>query len=556
MTLNKLPVFTLALLFASALQAETSQPKLVVQITVDGLRGDLLSRYESSFGDGGLRHLMEQGVWYTNAHHKHANTETIVGHATLSTGAHPSAHGMIGNAWMNRGSGQLAYNIEDPIFPMLPVAGLDGDGEQVDPAQNVDGSDGRSPLNMLSTTFADELVKTTNGRAKVIGISGKDRSAVAMAGFAGKAFWMSTSTGAFETSTYYYDAYPKWVTDWNAKRPAVAAVGTSWTLSSPIESYLLADNDDRDYETDLKGFGVTFPHPYGDPEDGLYYTQVLISPLGDQITADFAQTAIIAEGLGHDDTTDYLSVSFSGVDATNHFFGPSSLENEEMVRSLDRVLEGFFNFVDVAVGNENVVYVLSADHGMAELPEFVAQRGFQAERMFAEDLQDDLNGVLLNTFGIENAVKYFFRPYIYLDHGAIHEASADKRAVERLIVDTLSDRSGIAVAMPVPPFADQIGHPLEASIRNNFNQRRSGDIYVAQSPYAFLVNKSSLAGMHGSPWNYDSHVPIIFAGPGIKPQRVARDVATTDVAVTLSSLLGTSLPSAATGNALEEVLGD
>lgn len=170
--------------------------------------------------------------------------------------------------------------------------------------------------------------------------------------------------------------------------------------------------------------------------------------------ANFAQTAILAEGLGHDDTTDYLSVSFSGVDATNHFFGPSSLENEEMVRSLDKVLDGFIKFVDVTVGNENVIYVLSADHGMPELPEFVALRGFEAERMFAEDLQEYLNEILVTKFGINNAIKFFFRPYIYLDHDAIQQAGVDKRDVGRTIVDTLTERSGIAVTMPVPPFAD------------------------------------------------------------------------------------------------------
>ncbi|SHI63429.1 Predicted pyrophosphatase or phosphodiesterase, AlkP superfamily [Shimia gijangensis] len=543
-----------ALLLATSLHAETTPPKLIVQITVDGLRADLLSRYEASFVEGGFRRLMEQGVWYTNAHHQHANTETIVGHATLSTGAHPSAHGMIGNAWMDRGSGKLAYNIEDQDYPMLPVAGMEGDGDQVDPSQDLASSDGRSPRNLLSTTFADELVKSTNGRAKVFGISSKDRSAVAMAGHAGKAFWMSTSTGAYESSEYYYEAYPKWVLDWNAKRPADVAIGTDWALSSPLDSYLLAENDDRPYEVDLKGYGRTFPHSYEAPKDGLYYTQVVVSPLGDQLTADFAKAAILNEGLGHDDTTDYLSVSFSGVDAVNHFFGPSSLENEEVTRSLDAVLEQFFEFVDLTVGAENVVYVLSADHGMPELPEFVGQRGFKAERMFAEDLQDDLNALLLNTFGIDNAVKYFFRPYIYLDHDAIREAAVDKRDVERLIVDTLTDRSGIAVAMPIPPFADQVGHPLEVAIRNNYNQQRSGDIYVAQSPYAFLVNKSTLAAMHGSPWAYDTHVPMIFAGPDITPRKISRSVATTDVAVTLSTMLGITLPSAASGNALEEVL--
>ena len=355
---------------------EPNDIRLIVQITVDGLRGDLLHRYEEGFGKNGFRRLMAGGVWYTDAHHLHANTETIVGHATLATGAHPSEHGMIGNVWLDRSTGRLGYNIEDIDSPILAVPGLRGEGEQLDPAQAIAQAGGRSPRNLLASTFSDELFKSNNGRSKVIGISGKDRSAVAMAGHVGKAFWMSTSTGAFETSRYYYEVYPDWALEWNAERPADVAIGTSWELSAPLDSYLLAENDDRSYEMDLKGFGRTFPHPYGNPDDGLYYSQVLVSPLGDELTADFAKAAVVAEELGKDEFPDYLSVSFSGVDATNHFFGPSSLENEEMVRRLDGTLETFFAFLNEEVGSEHILYVLSADHGMPEMPEFIAERGF------------------------------------------------------------------------------------------------------------------------------------------------------------------------------------
>lgn len=548
----KTVVLGVALLTAPVVMAET--PKLIVQITVDGLRGDLLNRYMDSFGEDGFRRLIDNGLWYVDAHHMHANTETIVGHATLATGAHPSEHGMIGNAWFDRSDGRLGYNIEDENFPLLPLSGFDGDGVQVDAAQAAAGTDGRSPVNMLASTFGDELYKANNGRSKVIGISGKDRSAVAMAGHVGKAYWMSTSTGAFQTSTFYHEAYPDWAAAWNAEKPADAWAGKAWELQSAPESYLLFENDDRPYETDLKGFGRTFPHAFGVPEDGIYYTQVLVSPYGDELTAEFAKAALIGEGLGLDAYTDFLSVSFSGVDATNHFFGPSSLENEEIVRRLDRTLADFMGFVEDQVGAEHVLYVLSADHGMPEAVEFMFEQGHAVYRNTVDGLQEELNFELEERFGVVDAVKAFFRPYIYLDHEAIDAAGADTRAIERHIVDHLVATPGIAIALPAVPFEEQRGDYLEGFIRRNYHPLRSGDIYVAQSPYSFLYSEGPISVMHGSPWRYDTHVPVIFAGPGIEPGVVSRQIETVDVAVTLAAMFGTTMPSGAAGVVLDEVM--
>lgn len=545
--------FALALLGGNASAFEAKEVRLIVQITVDGFRGDLLSRYEKTFGQDGFRRLTEGGVWYSDAHHLHANTETIVGHATLATGAHPSEHGMIGNSWFDRADGRLVYNIEDPDYSLLPMSGFEGSGDQLDPTQKAAETTGRSPRNLLATTFGDELFKSNNGRSKIISASGKDRSAVAMAGHVGDAYWFSVENGAYETSTYYFDSYPDWVLNWNSNRPADAAIWTKWSLSNPTESYLLAANDDRPYETDLKGFGRTFPHTFGDPTDGLYYTQVLLSPLGDQLTASFGKAAILGEGLGQDDDVDYLSLSFSGVDATNHFFGPSSLENEEMVRSLDRTLADLFAFMDQEVGKEHVLYILSADHGMPEMAEQMTEHGFHATREGHTELASELNTELFDAFGVEGAIKAFFRPYIYLDHEAIETAQANQRDIERLIVDNLANRPGIAMAIPTDPFPEQRGGFLERPIRNNFNPTRSGDIYVVQSPYSFLLDPGAIAVMHGSPWRYDTHVPILFAGPGITAAKINRRVATIDVALTLSRMLGTTIPSGAAGTVLTEV---
>ena len=193
----------------------TEKPRLILQITVDQMRGDLPTRYRERLGEGGLRYLLDEGVHYNNAHHAHANTETVVGHTTLATGANPAAHGMVGNLWFDRNAGKTVYNIEDPEYSILTEgAGVDADTE-VDPTQKAASSDGRSPRSILTSTFGDELSIATAGRAKVFGVSVKDRGAVSMAGHTGKAFWFSKSAGQFVTSNYYYGKYPEWVVQWN-----------------------------------------------------------------------------------------------------------------------------------------------------------------------------------------------------------------------------------------------------------------------------------------------------------------------------------------------------
>jgi hypothetical protein len=323
---------------AAAAPPEATPTRLVLQITVDGLRGDQLERFGDGFGEKGFRYLLDNGTVYTNAHYQHANTETIVGHTTLATGASPSEHGMIGNAWFDREAGALGYNIEDPDYPLLATRDNRAKGERVDPAQMTSRSDGRSPRPILARTLSDTLAAYFAGQAKIFAVSGKDRGAVPMTGHSGKAFWYSTDTGDFVTSTYYYDEYPEWVKAWNAAGHARGHAGTSWELANEISTYLLGEQDERPYEADLEGYGRTFPHPFGNPDDGLFYTRLFVSRVGDELTADFAKELLVSEGLGRDSVPDYLSISFSGVDAVNHFFGPSSLEQEAVLKGLDQTL--------------------------------------------------------------------------------------------------------------------------------------------------------------------------------------------------------------------------
>ncbi|MEH6467577.1 MAG: alkaline phosphatase family protein [Porticoccus sp.] len=546
----KLASFFLIFILVSPIHA-ASNTKLVLQITIDGLRPDLLNRSPDRFSKGGFNYLLKNGAVYTNAHYQHANTETIVGHTTLATGATPSVHGMTGNVWFDHKTKELAYNVEDPDSPLLPTRKTEKEKAQVDPAQKLARSKGRSPKAILAPTFSDTLSAYYGEDSKVFGISGKDRGAIAMAGHTGKAFWFSTNTGDFISSQYYYNEYPDWVQHWNGQRKSERYANQEWALLNEASSYRLAD---RPYEVDLKGFGRSFPHPYGPAKHPLFYTRVLVSPAGDQLTLDFAKSLIENEGLGQDNIPDYLSISFSGVDAVNHFFGPNSLENEDSIRQLDDTLENLFNFIDKKVGLKNTVIVLSADHGMADMPEYISDKGYKVGRLYSEDIVTLSNKIGEDLFGVSNVTRFFFRPYLYLNDDVIARSKLDKTIVMQSIAERLMIHEGIAIAVSKHGFTSIQDNWLVHNIRNNYHPLRSGDIYVAQSPYWFMFEKGPIAAMHGSPWRYDTHVPIIFAGSGIKARTSNRLIHPVDVAPTLSALLGISPPGSSQGRVLEDVV--
>jgi len=549
-------VFIVTLPTATAVSDDSHHPgeiRLVLQITIDGLRNDLLYRYGQRFGPGGFRYLLDSGTVFTNAHYQHANTETIVGHTTLATGAFPADHGMIGNVWYDRDSDELAYNIEDPAYPPLPSRTEQRAGEQVDPAQQLARTQGRSPANILAETLGDRLKVYFGGRSRVFAISAKDRGAVSMAGHVGKAFWLSTDNGDFVTSRYYYDAYPAWVAKWNAERQAESFGGRRWELLNDPDTYLLGHQDDRAYETDLRGYGRVFPHRFAEADSPILPTQVIVSPAGDRLTLSFAKALVQAEELGDDPIPDYLGISFSGLDAVNHFFGPSSLENEDMVLQLDRTLADLFEFIDQTIGLDNTLIVMSADHGIAEMPEHMTELGYRAGRLYPEDIIAAANHAGKARFDIEDIVKFYYRPYLYLESAKIEAAGLDTDNVQRAIATALTGQAGVALAVARNAIQAPPTTPLLLQIQRNFHPDRSGDIYVVQKPYWFNFDKGPVAAMHGSPWRYDTHVPIIFAGANIPNHRVHRLVHPVAVAPTLSALLGMTAPGSSRGTILPEV---
>jgi predicted AlkP superfamily pyrophosphatase or phosphodiesterase len=556
---------TAAILVVLLLSATTSarpaeRPRLILQITVDQLRGDMPTRYYDRLGDGGFRALYEKGTVYMNAHYQHSNTETIVGHCVLATGAFPSTSGMVANVWFDRETGDLAYTIEDPRYELLtPGAGVDRETE-IDPTQKTAKTTGRSPANILTTTLSDELAVHFGGRSKIFGVSVKDRGAVSLAGHAGKAFWFSKETGEFVTSTFYYDEYPSWVDEWNDRDLADEYGNTSWELMDDRSTYVHGDMDDRPYETDFPGYGRTFPHSFGDTESKYFYTLLTVSPVGDELTLEFAKAVIENEELGADEVPDYLSVSFSSTDYIGHLFGPSSLESEDNILRLDRTLENLLAFVDEKVGLNDTLVVLSADHGAPEAPEYMASMGFEAKRLDPKDFDTDpAIERLKERFGIgRELVKTYFHPYLYLDRDVIRAAGLDQGEVEHAVAEELMDFDGIALAVSSTAIrtGDLPESPVIQQVRRNYHPKRSGDIYVVQEPYFFLYEEESipLCAIHGSPWRYDTYVPIIFAGPGVPSQEINRLVHPVDIVPTLAAYLGVKPPSGSVGEPLFEVL--
>ncbi|SFL40658.1 alkaline phosphatase family protein [Shimia haliotis] len=538
--------------------AAENAPRLVLQITVDQLRGDLMDRFSSGFGDDGFNRLRSAGVSYVNAHHRHANNETVVGHTTLSTGADPAIHGMVANLWFDRATNAQFYNVQDADFPLVGAVGIDGANE-IDPTQRAATTDGRSPRNIQVTTIADEIKMFEGDQAKIFGVSVKDRGAIAMAGHSGQAYWFSKSEGRFVTSTFYRNDYPDWVSEWNNSGKVDAYANSWWTLRDERETYLFGEHDDQPWETDFPGYGRVFPHDFG-PADGTYYSTLLtLSPAGDALTADFAKTLIAAESIGQDDVTDYLAVSFSSTDYVGHLFGPSSLEAEDNLRRLDDTLADFLAYVDETVGLDQTLVVLSADHGAPDHPAYLAEHGIVADT-FDFERTDTLPGTVRLRAKLGNSrglVRNFSNPYVYLDRLSIAAEGLDLAAVADELSKELASLPGVARAIPSWRLrTDKLDNDyVTKAIRANFHAERSGDIYIVFEPHWFIADFDGLtvASAHGSPWSYDTHVPIVIAGPGVDPSRVTRRVETVDVAATIATYLGTKLPSGAHGEPLAEV---
>lgn len=534
-------------------------PKLVLQITIDQLRGDLPFRYRDRFSKGGFNYLLNNGAVFKNAHHSHANTETIVGHVTLATGAHPSSHGLIGNIWYDRQAKTTVYNIEDPNYLLLTKGGDVNKKTEVDPTQKAASVDGRSPHSINASTFSDEMKVASAGKAKIFAVSVKDRGAVSMAGHGGKAFWFSKASQDFVSSSYYYDQYPQWVNQWNDKNVPASYGNKHWTLLHEKEGYVFAEHDDKPWEADLGGYGRVFPHPFGDSTSKYFSTLLTISPVGDKLTVDFAKSLVTNEGIGKDSITDYLSISLSSTDYVGHFYGLSSLESEDNLLQLDRTLEDLFQFIDNSVGLENTLIVLSSDHGGPEAPGFLHEHDLKGEYVDAKDW-DALPQIkrLKAKLGLTKPlIKGYHHPYIYLDHEILSRRKLDLENVQQQVADSLVTLKDVhrAVTSKSIEKGQLANTQINRLVANNYYAGRSGDVYLIFEPQDFINDLDGLVvpSVHGSPWSYDTFVPVIFSGMNIPASEVYQRIDTTDIAPTMSALLNIKPPTASEGRVLEQV---
>jgi predicted AlkP superfamily pyrophosphatase or phosphodiesterase len=488
---------------------------------------------------------MEQGFHYRNAHYRHSNTFTAVGHATLATGGNTPQHGIVGNEWFDRASGSGMNAVEDQAHPLLDVEGAAGEG--------------RSPRNLTSSTFGDELVLASGGASRVFGVSIKDRGAVILGGHLGKSFWYEPESGRFVTSSFYYAECPAWVSAWNGAKPADAWLGASWSLLNPVETYIYGAQDDRPEERPYKAMGNTFPHPLPAESGKDYYGNLRFTPMGDVLTLQFARELMRAEEVGQRDATDILTISLSATDYIGHAFGPNSLESEDNQLQLDRSLADFFAEVDRLVGLDRTLIVLSSDHGIDEIPEYTQHLGCDAGRHVPEEFIAAANGALKARFGIaDDLVLTFQNPSLYLDEARAQALGLALPEVERALADAM-------VALPGFDLAVTRSDLLEGRVPNTkvmdmvtraFHPKRSGNVLVVQSPSWYLYPEAQkYAAMHGSPYSYDTFVPIFFAGPGIVSGASQRPVAPEDIASTITAYLGIKPPSGNMGNPLLEVVG-
>lgn len=531
-------LFFLALFLSNYLSHATNQPpQLIVQIVIDQLRGDLIHQHQTQFGANGFNYLLNHGFDFLNAHHPHANTTTCAGHATIATGSYPALHGIIDNDWYDRKTNKMVYCMED--LNVNPLANT----------HTLHKIEGRSPKNLKASTISDEIILARKGKAFAVSL--KDRSAIALASHAGKAFWFDKTNGGFITTNYYYNTYPQWVTQWNND---YQPKDFTWNLSKPKEYYQNANTPV--FPQQLKAFKQGFPHQIANAPSEQYFKFLSKTPKADQLTADFAEHLLAAEQLGKTkNKTDYLGISFSAVDAIGHQFGPNSLEAEDNLLMLDQTIAHLLQSLDKQVGLDNVLIVLTADHGVEDSPSYLKMHHIaEIQPLNIPETSQKVIHFLKERYQLpENTLMAISPPYLYLNHDIISAHQLNLTAVSQNVAELLAHQPGIFKTYTLPAIAIEKDWLTEKVNRMAYPYR-SGDVYLVQPPYQSLGAHSENRVTHGSPWQYDSYVPLLFVNSRFKPQQIARPVFTTDIATTLAALLMIKPPSAAVGEPLLEVL--
>lgn len=516
-------VLFLGLSFLLPAQTEApKKPKLLLAVVVDQFRYDYLLRFRRDYKAGFAR-ILENGAVFTDAHHQHFPTVTAVGHSTFLSGATPSLSGIVGNEWYDRDTNKQVTSVSDPSVQLLGGAA---------------GKTGSSPHRLITSTLGDEL-KMDGAGVKVIGVSIKDRSAILPAGhMADGAYWFDGSTGNWVSSTWYFKDLPEWVKAYNKSRPADKYLGAEWL---PF---------------DAKPGSAEPYKKMADQPGSAFYNSLEATPFGNELIEAMAERAITEEQLGQHPGTDILTVSFSSNDYVGHAMGPDSPQVHDISVQTDRILGKLLEFVDAKVGQGNFLFVMTADHGVTPVPEVNQARKMPGGRLAEKDLLGAVQEALNTKFGKGDWIVGHEGPVPYLNYHLIEEKKLDPAVVEEEGAEALRKVPHIfRVYTRAEVMGGRVAEDyVTRDVRNGFFWKRSGDLFPVPEAYYFVAEGAQSRGTsHGTPFNYDTHVPIIFMGAMIKPGKYNAPVAVNDIAPTLAAILEVEEPSGSVGRVLSEM---
>jgi predicted AlkP superfamily pyrophosphatase or phosphodiesterase len=523
----------------AAYPGKINRPKLVVGMVIDQMRWDYLYRYYSRYSAGGFKRLINEGFSAENTFIPYTPTYTACGHASIYTGSVPAINGIVGNDWYDRSINRNMYCAEDSTVSTVGSNTTAGK---------------MSPKNLLVTTITDELRLATNFQSKVIGISLKDRGSIMPAGHsANAAYWYDGGTGDWITSTHYMSKLPTWLEDYNKIKLANKFYDKNWNTLYPIETYTQSTSDNKPYEGKARGEETpSFPHPLK-LYVGKNYDMIRSTPYGNTMTLDLAKLAILSEDLGKGPSTDFLAVSCSSTDYVGHQYGPNSIEAEDTYLRLDKDVEDFFNYLDKTVGKGNYLFFLSADHGAAHVPGFMAENKLPGGLFSDSKVVKSLNTAIEDQFRVKRAIITSSNSQFYFDHKAIRNAKADFNAIKMMAIEALRDEDEVLDAVDLSKLSTEtLPAEIKKMVTNGYYGKRSGDIYYILKSNYFGGGKTGTT--HGS-WNsYDSHIPCVFMGWNVKPGKTNKTHYMTDISATLAAMLHIQMPSGCIGEPITELV--
>jgi predicted AlkP superfamily pyrophosphatase or phosphodiesterase len=516
------------------------RPKLVVGIVIDQMRWDFLYRYNDRYVQGGFNRLINQGFTCENTMIPYAPTVTAAGHTCIYTGSVPALHGIVGNEWYDKKNSKLVYCAEDSLVKAVGTSNK---------------SNGKmSPKNMWTTSIADELRLSTNFEGKSVGVCIKDRGAIFPAGHsANAAYWYDASSGNWISSSYYMDKLPKWLKEINESRIVDKYYRKNWNTLYPIETYLESTADEQIYEGKFKGNpSSAFPYKL-DTLVNKNFAIIPATPWGNSMSFDIAKAAIEEHKLGKGQVTDLLALSLSSPDYIGHQFGPNSIEIEDTYLRLDLDIESFLNHLDEKIGAGNYTVFLSADHGVAHIPGFLKKNNLPGEVLASSKYIIDINESVKDKYGIEDVIMTEQNYQLYLNHKAINSSGKIMTEVTDFILEEIKKYDAVAQTFLLKDLnVIPMNEMIRKYLNNGFSESRSGDIQVILKPGYFDGRMTGTT--HGAVYAYDTHIPLLWYGWGIKKGKTNRTTYMTDIAATLAALLKIQMPNGCVGSVIEEAM--